>query len=100
MKRSLVFTFWLALGLMATLLAGCSRDPNVRKQKLMASGQAFFEQGRYREAGIQFANACDVDPRFAEAHYQLARTDLKTQQWSRAFQELSRTLELQPDHYP
>jgi tetratricopeptide (TPR) repeat protein len=100
MKRLPFFALVLAAGLMAILFAGCSRDPNVRKQKLMASGQAFFEQGRYREAAIQFANACDADPRFAEAHYQLARVDLKTQQWSRAFQELSRTLELQPDHYP
>lgn len=100
MKRSSVFGLLVALGLIVALFAGCSRDPNVRKQKLMASGHAFFEKGRYREAAIQFANAADLDPRYAEAHYQLARTDLKTQQWSRAFQELSRTIELQPDHYP
>src|SRR5450755_3945301 len=80
-------------------LTGCSRDPNVRKQKYLESGQRYFDKGQYREAAIQFENAIQVDARFADAHYKLAQTALKLEQWPAAYQELSKTIELQPDQY-
>src|SRR5262252_375358 len=85
--------------LIVALLVGCSRDPNVRKQKYFASGQQYFASGKYREAAIQYSNAIQVDPRYAEAHYQLAQTYIKLQQWVRAYQELSQTLEIDPNHF-
>jgi tetratricopeptide (TPR) repeat protein len=89
----------LGLVLAAILLSGCSRDPNVRKQKYLESGQRYFEKAKYREAVIQFSNAIQVDPRFADAHYHLAQAYLKLQQWTPAYQELDRTLQFQPDNY-
>jgi Tfp pilus assembly protein PilF len=59
-----LFVVTITLG----LLAGCSRDPNVRKQKYLESGQCYFEKAKYREAAIQYSNAIQVDPRFADAH--------------------------------
>jgi tetratricopeptide (TPR) repeat protein len=85
--------------LLAALLASCSRDPNVRKQKYFLSGKQYFDQGDFRSAAIQFSNAVQVDPQFAEAHYQLARAYLNQKEWTPAFLELSRTVELQPDNY-
>ncbi len=99
MTRSLYFRLFLILALMGIVFSGCSRDPNVRKQKYFESGQRYFERGKYREAAIQYSNAVQVDPRFTDAHYQLAQTYLKLQEWTRAYQELSRTIELQPDNY-
>src|SRR5215831_4615931 len=99
MKRSLV-GLTVLLAIIATLLVGCSRDPNVRKQKYYESGQRYFEKGKYREAAIQYSNAIQVDPRFASAHYQLALTYLKLGESNRAFQQLNRTLEIEPDNYP
>src|SRR5260370_24829222 len=100
MKRwSRVTAFVLVICFLAAVLTGCSRDPNVRKNKYLESGQRYFEKGKYREAAIQFQNAIQVDARFAEAHYKLAQTDLKLQQAQDAFQELSRTVEIQPDNY-
>jgi tetratricopeptide (TPR) repeat protein len=84
---------------MATLFSACSRDPNVRKQKYFQSGQRYFEKGKYREAVIEFVNAIKIDPRFAEAHHQLAETYLRLQQGQGAYQELTRTVELQPENY-
>ena len=81
------------------LFSSCSRDPNVRKQKYFQSGQAYFDQGKFREAAIEFFNAIQIDQGFAEAHYGLARSYLKVQQWSPAYQELARTVELQPENY-
>jgi len=83
---------------LAALLTGCSRDPNVRKQKYLESGQRYFDKGQYREAEIQFENAIQVDSRFADAHYKLALAAMKLQQWPTAYQELSTTVQIiQPD---
>jgi tetratricopeptide (TPR) repeat protein len=90
----------LACATIAALFSGCSRDPNVRKQKYFESGESYFAKGKYREAAIQYANAVQVDSRFTQAHYQLGQTYLKLHDLQRAFQELSRTVELSPDNYP
>src|SRR5579864_4946102 len=99
MRHSFVFRAVLGLALSLSLLVGCSRDPNVRKQKYLESGQRFYDKGKYHEAAIQFGNAVQVDPHYVDAHYQLARTYLKLQDWIRAYQELARTLEMQPENY-
>ncbi len=99
MRQSANFRLLLILGILLAILTGCSRDPNVRKRKYLESGQRYFEKAKYREAAIQFTNAIQVDPQYAEAHYQLGQTYLRLQQWLRAYQELQRTVELQPDHY-
>src|ERR1700722_11959781 len=83
----------------AVWLTGCSRDPNVRKQKYLDSGEKYFAQGNYREAAIQYANAIQIDSRLAQAHYDLGQAYLKLGDTNRAYQELSRTVELAPDNY-
>jgi len=98
-RRSGIGSTLTAVCFLAALLVGCSRDPNVRKQKYFESGQSYYQKGKYQEAAIQFQNAIQVDSRFAEAHYQLALTDMKLQQWPDAFQQLLRTVEINPDHY-
>jgi tetratricopeptide (TPR) repeat protein len=94
--QRVALSFMLAVSL---LFSSCSLDPNVRKQKYFHSGQRYFEQGKYREAVIEFVNAIKIDPNYAEAHHQLAETYLKLQQGQGAYQELSRTVELQPENY-
>jgi tetratricopeptide (TPR) repeat protein len=98
-KRSRFQYAVAAVCLLVALLTGCSRDPNVRKQKYLESGQRYFDKGQYREAEIQFQNAIQVDSRFADAHYKLALAALKLQQWPSALQELLTTVQIQPDQY-
>lgn len=98
-KRTRFWTTLTAACLLAAMFTGCSRDPNVRKQKYFESGQRYYEKGKYREAAIQFENAVQVDSRFADAHYHLALTEMKLQQWPEAFQQLLRTVEIQPEYY-
>ena len=88
-----------AVCFLVAIFTGCSRDPNVRKQKYLESGERYYDKGKYREAAIQFENAIQVDARFADAHYKLALAEMKLQQWNDAFQQLTRTVEIQPDHY-
>jgi tetratricopeptide (TPR) repeat protein len=78
------------------MLLGCSHDPNVRKQKYLESGNKYFERGRYREAAIEYENAIQIDKGFANAHHQLALCYLRQSIWNGAYQELTRTVELQP----
>ena len=89
----------IALFLSLTLLSGCFRDPNVRKQKYLESGQKYSAQGKDKEAAIQFANALKIDKNFAEAHYALARTYLHMGALNAAYSELQRTVSLQPANY-
>jgi cellulose synthase operon protein C len=99
MSRRVIVPLLLACSLLAALLTGCSRDPNVRKQKYFESGEKYFADGKYREALIQYSNAVQIDPRFAQAHFQLSQTYLRLGDNNRAFQELNRTVELAPDNY-
>src|SRR5579864_252446 len=97
MSRSARIRIFVICCSLAVAFSGCARDPNVRKQKYLESGDRYFKENKFREAAIQYANAVQVDPRFAAAHYQLAETYLKLRDYTRAFQELSRTVELAPD---
>jgi tetratricopeptide (TPR) repeat protein len=84
--------------ILLTFTLACSRDPNVRKQKYLESGKRYVEKQKYREAVIQFSNALQVDPRFADAHYQLAQAYFKLGAFQSAYAELMRTVELQPNN--
>ena len=79
--------------------AGCSRDPNVRKQKFLAQGDRAFEKGEFSAAAICYERAIQIDPRFAEAHFKLGKTRVKMSSWIAAYQEFSRTVELQPENW-
>jgi tetratricopeptide (TPR) repeat protein len=99
MSRFVSVRLLLACSLFTALFTGCSRDPNVRKQKYLDSGDKYSAEGRYREASIQYLNAIQIDSRFAQAHYDLSQAYLKLGESSRAFQELNRTVDLAPDNY-
>src|SRR6267142_1150912 len=75
--------------------AGCNRDP----KKFLAKGNASFDQGKFPEALIYYGRAIQLDPRYAEAHFKLAQTQIKLSSLAAAFGELRRTVELQPDNW-
>src|ERR1700758_488499 len=87
------------VALLTMMLLACSRDPAVRKQKYLESGQRYFAKAAYRAASIQFRNALQVDPNFAAARYELARSYIQLQDWNSAYRELNHTIELQPQNY-
>jgi hypothetical protein len=77
MSRSVSARLFLIGFVVTALFTGCTRDPNVRKHKFLESGNRYRDQGKLREAAIQYANAVQVDTRFAEAHFQLGETYFK-----------------------
>lgn len=81
---------------LALMLVGCKSDPNVKKQKFLESGNRYMENKQFNEAAIQYQNAIQIDPDFAEAHYQLAQASLGMTNWTAALQELQKTVSLRP----
>ncbi len=77
-------------------LSGCKHDPNKQKQKYLESGKRYESDGKLREAVIQFSNALKVDKNFAPAHYELAKTYIQLGSIVAAYQELQRTVTLNP----
>ena len=88
----------LALLTLSIFLLSCSRDPNVKKQKFFAIGKNYFAHANYQAAAIAYLNAIQIDPQFAEAHYELAQTYVKLGVWKGAYAELMRCVDLQPDN--
>ncbi len=93
-RCSIVFACWIA----AAMLTACNRDPAVRRQKYLESGNKYFSQKRYDEANIQYRNALQVDPQFAEAYYRLGLSFLQLGQWVPAGQSFSRVIAIDPDN--
>ncbi len=79
-------------------LAGCKHDPNKQKQKYLESGKHYEDEGKLREAVIQFSNALKVDKNYAPAHYELAKTYLQLGSIVAGYQELQRTVALAPSN--
>ena len=92
LRISTVLSTSLALG----LTLGCHRDPNKEKQRYLQSGERYAGEGKNKEAIIQLSNALKVDHNFADAHYQLSKVYLKEGAVQPGFQELRRTVDLQP----
>ena len=93
---------WLCMAALlagVVVVAGCHTDPNVRKQKYLASGEKYAGEGKYREAAIQFSNALKIDKNFGDAHYQLAQAYVHLGQLQAAGAELMHTVDLQPTNY-
>ena len=90
------FSAMLVMSLALAFTVGCSRDPNVRKQKFLDSGKKFETAGKYKEAAIQFSNALKLDRNFAPAYFEIAKTDLKLNFPAPAYGALLKTVELDP----
>ncbi len=88
----------LGLAVVAMGLGGCKHDPNKEKQKYLESGKRYEDEGKLREAVIQFSNALRVDRNFAPAHYQLAKTYIQLGSVVAGYQELQRTVQLNPSN--
>jgi tetratricopeptide (TPR) repeat protein len=91
------------LAVALSFLTSCTTDPNVAKQKYLASGNKYFDRGRYKEAAIMYKRALEKDRRFGPAYYKLALTDQKLNNVNGAVNDLRRAIELlpktSPDHW-
>jgi cellulose synthase operon protein C len=85
-------TKWTCLVVLILSVASCSRNPD----KYVASGDKYFKAGKFNEAAIQYRNAIQINPKLAQAHYQLARAYLELKSFQPAYEELRETVALDP----
>lgn len=88
------FVRLIAFFTVALCLVSCSRDPMKVRQAYLESGNKYFDRGKYKEASIMYRNAVRTDPKFGEAYYHLALTELKLQHLANAVPPLRRAIEL------
>ena len=69
-----------------------------REAKYLERGKALFEQGDFVNAGLEFRNAAQINPKGVEAPYYLALIAEKEGNWRQAFVLLKRVTEQKPDH--
>jgi tetratricopeptide (TPR) repeat protein len=90
----------LTVSLVVGLTLGCHRDPNKVKHRYLDSGKRYADQGKLKEASIQFQNALKIDRNFADAYYQLSKINLKQGALMPAYADLMRVVDLQPGNIP
>lgn len=78
-------------------LAGCKPDPQKAKVAFVESGNRYVSQTKYPEAIIQYRNALKIDPRYAEAYYQLGKVELAVKRWREAYAALVQAADLAPE---
>jgi TolA-binding protein len=66
-------------------LTSCASDPQKAKAKYLASVQKYLKSGRFADAAIEFRNVIRLDPRSADAYYQLGQADLALHDWQGAY---------------
>ena len=67
--------------IVAAAIVGCSGDREAGKQRFMASGDRFAAEGKDREALIEYRNAVQLDPMFAEAQLESLRRHSRKRRW-------------------
>ena len=96
MRKRYVVTIVMAV--LLVVLVGCTRNPDAAKRKYVESGMKYMDEKKYDSAVIQFKKALQIDPRYAEAHYELGQAELAQQHWAAAFKEFSVAIDQDPNH--
>lgn len=92
LKRTLI------AGLILGILTACGSSEG-SAEKFVESGKALMAEGNMDKARLEFRNAIQIEPKTAEAYYQLALIDEKAQNWKGMFANLSQVEQLSPNNY-
>src|SRR6266851_5712436 len=89
--------------LLLVSLVGCSmfntdkgRKSSLTKEEHLRRGKALLNEGKHKDAWIEFKNALQIDPKDPDVHFQLARTYSKMNDFGSAFKELQLTVDFDP----
>ncbi|MCD6255548.1 MAG: tetratricopeptide repeat protein, partial [Deltaproteobacteria bacterium] len=70
-----------------------------RRDKFFRRGKILFEKGQYVKARLEFKNAIQIDPKFAKGYYMVGLCAYQLKNWSEAFANFRRAIELDPHLY-
>ncbi|HUW14819.1 MAG TPA: tetratricopeptide repeat protein, partial [Anaerolineae bacterium] len=83
----------LTLSLVA-VFTGCGGNSEEATQRLVETGNRYFENGKFKEASIVYRRALQRDRRSAEAYYRLGMSEQRLGRYEGAIQALRRACEL------
>ncbi len=86
--------FFIIISSLIILACG---SPEEKRIKFFNKGKALYEKGEYVKARLEFKNALQIDPKFAEGYHMLGMAELREKNWRRAFGSLNKAVELDPD---
>src|SRR5262245_35467614 len=78
----------------ALAIAGCQKTPDAAIQK----GNAYFDEGKYKEAILEYRNALQINAQLGEVHLKLGDAYTKTNDAVNAIKEYVRAADLLPDN--
>lgn len=78
--------------LLAMMLSSCVHNA----ASYVAKGNKLFAQGKYEDAELQYRNALNKDPRYADAYYRMALVELRLKRFQSAYELLKHSTELNP----
>ncbi|MCW5981299.1 MAG: tetratricopeptide repeat protein [Bryobacteraceae bacterium] len=87
----------LVIALLVALLS-CGGDPETAKRQLLATGNKYFDAGKFKEASILYRKTIQKDRRYGEAYYRLALAELQLGRVAEAVAALERATELEPSN--
>ena len=91
---------WVVAGCLALSLAvalGCKGNPERERREYLESGNALLAQNKPADAIVQYRNAIKADPKFGEAHLQLAEAYAQSGDVRRSAQQYIRAADLMPE---
>ena len=72
-KTSLPFRVALLLATLSLFLLSACTSPEKAKAEHVSRGEAYLKDQKFQEAALEFRNAVQIDEKFANAHWGLAR---------------------------
>jgi tetratricopeptide (TPR) repeat protein len=87
----------VVLAVVVAAAFACS-SPAEKKKAYLESGNRFAAENRLPEAAIEYRNAIEIDPRFAEARVGLAQTYARLGDHANALKEYVRAADLLPEN--
>jgi tetratricopeptide (TPR) repeat protein len=81
--------------LVMLLFSSCSA-PEAKKMKFFGKGKAFYEKNDLVKAGLEFKNALQIDPKFADAHLMMGMVNLRRGNPRAAYVNFTKAAELDP----
>jgi putative PEP-CTERM system TPR-repeat lipoprotein len=87
-----------AVAVLLLFASACSRDPQVKAKKYLASGDTYTEKHQTNQALIEYKRAVQAKPDWPEAHYKLAKAYDLQGDAPNAYREYARTGDLDPSN--
>nr|WP_321400020.1 tetratricopeptide repeat protein [uncultured Desulfobacter sp.] len=97
MKHLKNFLVWAVALALLSVVAACG-SPDEKKMAFFEKGKKLLEAGDVVSAQLEFKNAVQIDPDFAEAYHYLGKAALRQKDGKAAFGALSRAVALDPDN--